>query len=421
MRFQAPRGTEDVVPNESRTWVWLEQTFRELCYRYGYSEVRTPTFEDTGLFTRGLGEGTDIVNKEMYTFVDRGGRSITLKPEGTAPAIRAYVEHSLGSQGQITKLFYVTPIFRYERPQKGRLREAHQTGLELIGAQTPESDAEVIEMSVRFYEMLGLRNLAARINSLGSNESRKIYREALLEHARPLLADLPTEFRERCEKNPLRILDSKDETLRERLTDAPVILNYLDDESRRHFEAIQGCLTALDIPYVVDPRIVRGLDYYTGCVFEIHAEGIGAQSALCGGGRYDGLIEEIGGPPTPAVGVAMGIERALLALEVSGAAPAFEPLLHLFAVCLTERHAEFCKIVSQLRGQGIRVDTDLQFRSAKSQFRQADKSGASLALAIGDDELDSGTFKLKRLADGAEFTSTADTLYEDTLAYVSRS
>lgn len=402
MKFQAPRGTEDVLPDVSPQWRWLEDIFRNICHLYGYKEIRTPTFEVTELFARGLGEGTDVVAKEMYTFLDKGDRSITLKPEGTAGVIRAYLEHSLGGQGALTKLFYITPIFRYERPAKGRLRESHQVGLELIGASSPESDVEVIEITTRFYEDLGFDKQLVKLNSLGEKSCRQRYREALLEFARPLAKEFPIDFRERWERNPLRLLDSKDPSIIEAMQDAPNILEYLEDDSKAHFESVQSSLSALGISFRVEPRLVRGLDYYTRTVFEVESAFLGAQNALCGGGRYDGLVEAFGGPPTPAVGVAMGIERALLALTTMGSRSSYEDPLDLFVVCLTDNRSEFLKCVSELRRLGISVLTDLEFRSAKSQFRQADKSGARFALVLGDEELDSGSYTLKNLQTGQE-------------------
>lgn len=404
MRFQAPRGTRDVLPQEAHRWVHLEKTFRDICHLYGYSEIRTPTFEDTELFVRGVGEGTDIVSKEMYTFKDRAGRSLTLKPEGTAPVIRAYLEHSLGTPNQITRLFYITPIFRYERPQKGRLRESHQTGVELIGSGTPDADAEVIELTVRFYQTLGIRNISIKLNSLGEEECRKSYREALLEYARPHLRDFPEEFRARCEKNPLRLLDSKDPEVQKIVADAPPITRYYEKETIEHFESLQKLLNSLGITYEIDPKLVRGLDYYTKTVFEVQSEFLGAQNALCGGGRYDNLIEEYGGQPTPAVGVAMGIERALMVMETLEIEKKVERLLDVFAVCLTENRIEFAKFVKFLRDSGISVVTDLEFRSAKSQFRQADKSGANYAVILGDEELEKGVVKVKDMRSGEEVT-----------------
>lgn len=401
MRFQAPRGTEDVLPGQTERWLWLEETFRRVCALYDYREIRTPTFEDTQLFHR-LGDGSDVVSKEMYTFKDRGDRSITLKPEGTAPAVRAYVENSIGAPGQITRLSYITPIFRYDRPQKGRYRESHQTGIELIGSAAASADAEVIGLTSRFYDQLGLDGLVVKVNNLGGKECRANYTQALLTFARPVLADASSEFRDRCEKNPLRLLDSKDEAIQSALADAPTIDGFLEPESKEHFAQLLAELDAVEVTYDVVPRLVRGLDYYSKTVFEVHSEALGAQSSLCGGGRYDDLIAECGGPPTPAVGVAMGIERALIALEELGRLPAESVGPTVFAICLTEDKPAFAKVVASLRDDGISVATDPEARSAKSQFRQADKAGAKLAVVIGDDELSTQTATVKHLATSEE-------------------
>jgi histidyl-tRNA synthetase len=401
MRFQAPRGTEDVLPGQSERWRWLEDAFRRTCALYDYREIRTPTFEDTNLFLR-LGEGSDVVSKEMYTFSDKGGRSITLKAEGTAPAVRAYIEGSVGAPGQITRLYYLTPIFRYDRPQRGRLREHHQAGIELLGSSSPAADAEVIDLTTSFYAYLGLSDLVVRLNSLGGAETRARYTAALLEFARPIVADLASEYRERCERNPLRLLDTKDEEIQAALAGAPTIEGFVDDDSRSHFEALQELLVALGIRFEVNPRLVRGLDYYNRTVFEVHSEALGAQSQLCGGGRYDALVEECGGPSTPAVGMGLGIERALLVLENFGKLPAPESGPTAFAVCLTEDRKSFTVIVSKMRRDGISVNTDPDARSAKSQFRQADRVGAQFAIVIGDDELQTNSATVKKLADGTE-------------------
>src|SRR5688572_13796332 len=286
MRFQAPRGTEDVLPGQSERWQWLEAAFRRVCALYDYREIRTPTFEDTQLFNR-LGEGSDVVSKEMYTFEDRGGRSITLKAEGTAPAVRAYIEGSVGAPGQITRLYYTTPVFRYDRPQKGRFREHHQAGVELLGSASASADAEVIDLTTRFYREIGLGDLVVLVNSLGGAACREAYTAALMEFARPQLAGMAAEFRERCEKNPLRLLDSKDAELKEALMGAPQIDEFWEDETRAAFGEFTALLDALGIAYEHAPRLVRGLDYYTGMVFEVESTALGAQSALCGGGRYD--------------------------------------------------------------------------------------------------------------------------------------
>ncbi|MCH8274014.1 MAG: histidine--tRNA ligase [Armatimonadetes bacterium] len=402
MKFQAPRGTYDILPESTPLWRWAEATFHNVCRLYGYQEIRTPAFEDTALFVRGIGEGTDMVSKEMYNFEDRSGRKLTLKPEETAPAIRAYLEHSLGGPDRITRLYYITPIFRYERPQHGRQRQSHQTGVELIGSPEPDADAEVIELTVRWYRELGLDNVSVKLNSLGMEECRKAYWEALLEYAAPLIKEFKQDFRERCERNPLRLLDSKDEEIQKAMHDAPTVDAFLETESRDHYDAVKERLQALNVLYEEDTRLVRGLDYYTKTVFEVQSESLGAQNALCGGGRYDNLIEDCGGPATPAVGVAMGIERALMVLKTENRTPNTENCPHAFAVCLTGRRSEFAKVVQSLRNAGVSVETDPNFRSAKSQFRQADKSGATIAVVIGDMELDSDEATVKDLQQGTE-------------------
>ncbi|MEP0767172.1 MAG: histidine--tRNA ligase [Fimbriimonadia bacterium] len=385
MDISAPRGTKDALPDEARRWRFVEDTFRRLCRLYGYGEIRTPVFEHTELFVRGVGEGTDIVSKEMYTFLDKGGRSITLKPEGTAPAVRAYVEHHLGGQGAVTKLFYVTPIFRYERPQAGRLRQAHQVGLEVFGAASPAADAEVIQLTMAFYEALGLKDLELRLNSLGDAECRRRYREALLSYAAPYVASLPEDVAERMRNNPLRLLDSKDPDCIEAMNGAPSIQDYLEPESREHFEALLALLRDLGVACVLEPRLVRGLDYYNRTVFEVVSGSLGAQNSVCGGGRYDGLVELCGGPSTPAVGVAMGIERALMLLDETAPIAQDAPVAFVVAIG-AEMGPRALKLATELRQAGIATDLDLETRSAKSQFRQADRSGARFAVVLGEDE-----------------------------------
>lgn len=410
MRFQAPRGTEDVLPDQAHSWQFVERAFVDLVSRYGYREIRTPTFEDYELFVRSSGETSDLVSKQMYDFVDKGDRHIALKPEGTAPAMRAVIEHSLCPPGTIERLYYVTPIYRYERPQKGRLREPHQVGLELLGSSSAAADAEIIELTVRFFEAVGLKGIRAKINSLGRAECRKAYREAILKFAEPILADYPAEFLEKTRKNPLRLLDTKDEALIEALKSAPRVTEYLEPESRARMDELQALLDEADIAYEVDEGIVRGLDYYTETVFEVHAEGIGAQNALCGGGRYDDLLSELGGSPTPSVGVAMGMERTLLAMEQFGVnVPAPKP--DVFLVCVPETAVAARNRLRELRTAGFRALSDIDVRSWKSQLRQADKSGARFALFLGEDEVRAGKETLKDLGSGDQATvSPAETI-----------
>ena len=402
MRFQAPRGTNDILPADSHRWVELEGAFRELTALYGYREIRTPMFEDTELFVRSAGETSDVVSKEMYDFEDKGGRKITLKPEGTAPIIRAVVEHSLCPPGTVLRLCYITPFFRYDRPQKGRYRQAHQMGLELVGSGTPEADAEIIEITIRFYERIGIDGAKARINSLGREECRKRYRDALLTFAEPHLKNESEETRAKVAKNPLRLLDSKSPEIQEMLKGAPIVTDFLEPESKANFERLQELLTKAGVPYEVDPSIVRGLDYYTETVFEVLTDKLGAQSALCGGGRYDGLVKELGGPPTPSVGVGMGVERALLVLDEMGKTWP-DPSVQVYVVRATPDAAvQVAEIARELRTAGISCLADLDSRSLKSQLGQADKAGARFALIIGSDELAKNVVQLRDLKGSAQ-------------------
>ncbi len=412
MRYQAPRGTEDVLPGDSYKWLKVESTFRDLTRRYGYLELRTPTFEDTEVFLRTAGETSDIVSKEMYTFLDKGGRSITLKPEGTAPAMRALLEHNLCPPGVVLRMSYIMPVFRYDRPQKGRYREPHQVGLELVGSPSAAADAEIIEITIRFYEALGIGGAKAKLNSIGREECRARFGAVVLERMASFLADQPPEYRDRAAKNPLRLLDSKDPDAQEAVKAIPPITDYLEPESRARFEELQRLLTNAGVDFELDAAVVRGLDYYTETVFEVHTDKLGAQSALCGGGRYDNLIRQMGGPPTPSVGVAMGIERAILVMEESGLFDGGTPP-DVFVVQATEGMFDKClEIARCLRDAGMTTLMDIDGKSMKSQLRQADKSNAKLALILGDDELARGVVQVKRLGAGAQMEAPLDDLVE---------
>lgn len=401
-RFQAQRGTEDVLPKDSASWRRLERTFEAVVSLYGYEEIRTPTFEESELFIRSSGETSEVVDKQLYRFMDKGGRDISLKPEGTAPAIRAYLEHSLAQQGQVTRLWYCTPIFRYERPQKGRLREAHQVGLELIGSPSPAADAEVIEVTVRFYEALGISGLQVMLNCIGRTETRSRFTSALLDHIKPWLDSIEPDQRERALKNPLRLLDNKDPSIQEAVNGMPPILDFLEDESREHFESLKSILSRKGIRFEVRPSIVRGLDYYTDTVFEVQSDSLGSQNALCGGGRYDGLVEQMGGPPTPSVGVAMGVERALMVLESLGKSAA-PPGLDAFIIAATdEGRVPIPDLAYRLRALGLSCAYDFDARSLKNQFKQADRAGARFAVIIGDDEMKSSSATIRDMASGAQ-------------------
>jgi histidyl-tRNA synthetase len=402
MRFQAPRGTQDVLPADSPKWQRLESIARDLLHRYGYQEIRTPTFEETGLFVRTSGETSEIVTKQMYSFVDKGGRNITLKPEGTAPVMRSVLENNLCPPGTVMRLYYITPVYRYERPQKGRLREPHQIGMELIGSSSPAADAEVMEATVRFFQEIGITDAEVQLNSIGREECRSKYREAILTHMESFLRSQGEEAWDRASRNPLRLLDSKDPDMQAALQGAPSILDYLEDDCRARFDQILELLTEASVPHRVVPGIVRGLDYYTESVFEVHSPMLGAQSTLCGGGRYDGLIHELGGPQTPSVGVGIGMERALLVLESMGH-PAPEFKVDAFVVQASPVAEKACAALARkLRAAGKSVLLDIEGKSLKSQLRQADRSGAKFALIVGEDELAKGSVTVRELAGGEQ-------------------
>jgi histidyl-tRNA synthetase len=395
-KITAPRGTADVYPPESAEWNRLEARIRSLAHRFGYGEIRTPIFEATELFVRGVGETTDIVEKEMYTFVDKGGRSMTLRPEWTAPVVRAVLQHNLLARGPL-RLYYIGPFFRYERPQAGRYRQANQFGVECFGYAEPEADVEVMQLAMALVLQHGITDAKLRINSIGDAHCRPAYREALLAHFRPHAAELSEDSQRRLERNPLRLLDSKAPADAPFIANAPRFIDYLCSECRAHFEAITRYLDMLRIPYAVDPLIVRGFDYYTRTVFEIRSDALGAQSALCGGGRYDGLVESLGGPPTPAVGFGLGIERFLMVLRARGG-EAEEPRSGFQAIALGESARAFLvPIVSALRNGGVPAFMEYGDRKLTAQFKIADRNGARFALIVGDDELAKGEIVVRDL------------------------
>lgn len=388
MLTQGPRGTGDILPDKVGEWLYVEGKIRDICHRFGYKEIRTPIFEHTELFQRGIGDTTDVVEKEMYTFTDRGGRSITLRPENTAAAVRSYLQNKLYADNALTKLFYIGSMFRYDRPQAGRYREFHQFGIEALGESNPAVDAEVIILAVRFLESLGLNDLELSINSVGCPTCRKAYREKLQEFFKGKLSGLCDDCASRYDRNPMRILDCKNEKCQELSIGAPEIADCLCDDCREHFEQVKKNLTAAGISFKLDPRLVRGLDYYTKTAFEVKYAPLGAQSAVAGGGRYDGLIEEIGGNPTPAVGFATGLERVLLALEKQNLLQQNEESIDVYVVALGQaaQLASF-KLLNDLRGSGLAAQMDYAGRSMKAQMKQANKLNARYALIIGDDEL----------------------------------
>lgn len=403
MAIQRPKGTQDLLPGVVEGWQYLEEQIRKICREYGYEEIRTPMFEATELFQRGVGETTDIVNKEMYTFLDKGERSMTLRPEGTASVCRAYVENKLYGGPQPVKLYYIGPMFRYERPQSGRFRQFHQFGVEVLGADKPIVDAEVITLVWDLYSRLGLKGLEVHVNSVGCPTCRAEHKSKLQEFLAPKREHLCKDCQERYEKNPLRILDCKNPTCQEITQGAPTTLDTLCEDCGQHFKELQELLSAAEVIYKVDPRLVRGLDYYRKTAFEVLVEDIGAQSAICGGGRYDGLVQEVGGPQTPGIGFAMGIERVLAALKVSGGTPEVETKDYLMLVALGEKaQGEGFAIVSRLRKKGLPVSIDLLGRSLKAQLKAADRTKAKYAAILGQEELEKGIIILRNLTLGEQ-------------------
>ena len=403
MLTNAPRGTKDILPDTVGDWNYVEGKIRELCRRFGYSEIRTPIFEHTELFQRGIGEGTDVVDKEMYTFTDRGERSITLRPENTASAVRAYLQNKLYAQSNLVKLFYIGSMFRYDRPQAGRMREFHQFGVEALGEANPAVDAEVILLAMNLLEGLGLKDLELSINSVGCPKCRSKYRTMLQDFFRDKLEDLCEDCRSRFERSPLRILDCKKDSDKPYMADAPKITDCLCEECADHFAKLKELLTSAGISFIHDPRLVRGLDYYTKTAFEIKYPPLGAQSAVAGGGRYDGLIEEMGGNPTPAVGFATGLERLLLALESQNLLPEKNRSVDAYVVALGETaQAEGFKLLNSLRQQGLSAAMDFAGRSMKAQMKQANKLGAKYSVILGEDEIAEGVVMLRSMEDSSQ-------------------
>lgn len=403
MLTNAPRGTKDILPDTVGDWNYVEGEIRELCRRFGYSEIRTPIFEHTELFQRGIGEGTDVVDKEMYTFTDRGERSITLRPENTASAVRAYLQNKLYAQSNLVKLFYIGSMFRYDRPQAGRMREFHQFGVEALGEANPAVDAEVILLAMNLLEGLGLKDLELSINSVGCPKCRSKYRTMLQDFFRDKLEDLCEDCRSRFERSPLRILDCKKDSDKPYMADAPKITDCLCEECADHFAKLKELLTSAGISFTHDPRLVRGLDYYTKTAFEIKYPPLGAQSAVAGGGRYDGLIEEMGGNPTPAVGFATGLERLLLALESQNLLPEKNRSVDAYVVALGETaQAEGFKLLNSLRQQGLSAAMDFAGRSMKAQMKQANKLGAKYSVILGEDEITEGVVMLRSMEDSSQ-------------------
>lgn len=395
----APRGTQDVLPSQSGRWKYLEKTAMETAALFGFKEIRTPVFEHTELFTRSVGDTTDVVQKEMYTFQDKGNRSITLRPEGTAGVVRAAIQNGLLGDALPVMASYVVSCFRYEKPQAGRLREFHQFGVEMLGAAAPSADAQVIALANEIFKVLGVEGLRLELNSIGCPQCRAAYHQKLVEYFNGYKDKLCETCLGRLEKNPMRILDCKNPECKEIAKNAPKIIDFLCDDCRDHFEGVKTRLSAMGIDFVVNPTIVRGLDYYTRTVFEFVSENIGAQGTVCGGGRYDGLIGMLGGKETPALGFAMGLERLLLLMDKTGCSFPEEPKCDIYIASMGEAASvKACELAMRLREEGFFAQCDSMNRSLKAQMKYADKIGARYTLVIGDNELETGVAKLKNMA-----------------------
>ena len=407
MLTQAPKGTSDILPSQSGKWQYLEGLFRDICGRYGMKEIRTPMFEHTELFVRGVGDTTDVVEKQMYSFDDLGGRNLTLKPEGTSPAARAFVQNGLFKEMQPTKLYYITPCFRYEKMQKGRYRQFHQFGTEIFGTESPVADAEIVSIAADMLEAVGMKEVELRINSVGCPKCRAKHREALRDFLTPKYDQLCDTCKGRFDKNPMRILDCKD--CQKIVQGAPMMIDYLCDECRSHFEEFQSILKDMDIPFIVDPGIVRGLDYYTKTAFEFVSTKGMAQGTVCGGGRYDHLVEQIGGPETPGVGFGMGIERLMLMLSEEGVEVPEDNTADYMIITMGDNARSFgLSLAKKLRKKGRSVQMDMMGRNFKNQFKYANRIGAKKAVIIGDDEVAAGTFSVKDMETGEQITLSAE-------------
>ncbi|SFP93427.1 histidine--tRNA ligase [Salibacterium halotolerans] len=406
MNIRIPRGTQDILPGRSQEWQYVESIWHNICRRYNYAEIRTPIFEQTELFQRGVGDTTDIVQKEMYTFEDRSGRSLTLRPEGTASVVRSYVENKrFGLPDQPDKLYYTGPMFRYERPQSGRMRQFVQFGVEAIGSDDPAVDAEVISLAMEFYREAGLKGLKLVLNSLGDHESRNAHREALISHFSPRIGEFCSDCQSRLETNPLRILDCKEDKDHPLMQHAPSILDYLNDYSTRYFETVKELLDKMDISYVVDSNLVRGLDYYNHTAFEImiEGEGFGAISTLMGGGRYNGLVEELGGPESPGIGFALSVERLLMALDAQNVEIPMQRGLDCYLVTQgDEPDKAGTALLTKLRRAGISADKDYMNKKMKGQFKAADRHQALFTAVLGEEEWNAGIINLKNMQSGGQ-------------------
>lgn len=418
MSYQKPKGTNDLLPGISEKWQFIEETARLVFHDYQYEEIRTPIFEHYEVISRSVGDTTDIVSKEMYDFYDKGKRHITLRPEGTAPIVRSFVENKLfgPEYAKPYKTYYMGPMFRYERPQAGRLRQFHQIGAEAFGSENPAVDVESMAMALVFFKQLGIQQIRLVINSLGDKATRKAYRQALIDYLEPKKEQLSNDSRRRLYENPLRVLDSKDKSDQKIVEQAPSILDYLSDSSKKHFEAVKKMLTSLEIDFQIDSNMVRGLDYYTNTIFEImsDAQGMGSQATICAGGRYDGLVEELGGPQTPSFGFALGIERVLLTMEAEKIDIPTLNEIDVFVVGIGEdTNIETLKLVQAVRNFGFSAERDFMNKKPKAQFKAATKMNAKFVITIGETELNEGIANIKLMENRTEKTVSLMNIYEE--------
>ena len=416
MKLQKPKGTQDILPKDSGKWQYVEEFARNTFKKYNYDEIRTPLFEHYEVISRSVGDTTDIVTKEMYDFYDKGDRHITLRPEGTAPVVRSYVENKLFAPEiqKPVKLYYMGSMFRYERPQAGRLREFHQIGVECFGSNNPATDVETIAMAAQFFNEIGIRNVTLQLNSLGNAESRAAYRQALIDYLTPLKDSLSKDSQRRLEENPLRVLDSKEKEDKLAVENAPSILDYLDEESQTHFQAVRSMLEALGIPYVINTNMVRGLDYYNHTIFEFTADVAGNELTICAGGRYDSLVAYFGGPETAGFGFGMGVERLLLVLEKQGVELPLEDSLDVYIAVLGEgANNKALEIVQALRKQGFTAERDYLNRKLKAQFKSADTFGAKVLITLGESEIESKQVTIKNNQTREELIVDLNQIQED--------
>ena len=416
MKLQKPKGTQDILPQESAKWQYVEDFARKTFRKYNYGEIRTPIFEHYEVISRSVGDTTDIVTKEMYDFYDKGDRHITLRPEGTAPVVRSYVENKLFAPEvqKPVKVYYMGSMFRYERPQAGRLREFHQIGAECFGSSNPATDVEMITMAAQFFNDIGITNVSLELNSLGNPESRAAYRQALIDYLTPLKASLSADSQRRLEENPLRVLDSKEPEDKAAVEGAPSVLDYLDEESSIYFAAVRSMLETLQIPYVINTNMVRGLDYYNHTIFEFTTEVAGSQLTICAGGRYDGLVAYFGGPETPGVGFGMGLERLLLVLDKQGVELPIETALDVYVAVLgAGANGRALELVQALRAQGFAAERDYLDRKLKAQFKSADIFKAKTLITLGESEVESGQVTVKNNHNREEITVSLDQIQEN--------